>query len=156
MAGLLKSALLGRPLDPEGLRSERDKRAVLRLIPRPNGRNCADFNGYSLHANTRVGEAARDELYRLVKYLARPTIAGRRVTDCEDGRFSVELKTPWKDGTQAVKLTAAELTGRLLAATPKPGRPFLRYFWAFGPNAKLRPKVVLGGPGAWPAQARVG
>lgn len=155
LAGLLKSALLGRPLDPEGLRSERDKRTALRLVPRPNGRNCADFNGYSLHANTRVGEAARDELYRLVKYLARPTIAGRRVTDCDDGRFRVELKTPWQDGTQAVVLTAAELTGRLLAATPKPGRPFLRYFWAFGPNAKWRSKIVLAGDQAPGRRKRV-
>lgn len=155
LAGLLKAALLGKPLDPEGLRSERDKRTALRLVPRPNGRNCAQFSGYSLHANTRVGEAARDELYRLVKYLARPTIAGRRVTECEDGRFRVELKTPWKDGTQAVKLTAAELTGRLLAATPKPGRPFLRYFWAFGPAAQLRPKVVLAGDRAPGRRKRV-
>jgi len=52
---------------------------------------------------------------------------------------------PWKDGTQAIKLTAAKLTGRLLAATPKPGRPFIRYFWAFGPSAKWRSKVVLAG-----------
>ena len=96
-------------------------------------------------ANTRVGECQRDELYRLVKYLCRPTIAGRRVTDCDDGRFRVELKTPWQDGTKFVVLTAAELTGRLLAATPKPGRPFLRYFWAFGPSAKWRSKVVLAG-----------
>ena len=155
LAGLLKAALLGRPLDPEGLRSERDKRKALRLVPRPNGRNCTQFHGYSLHANTRVGEAAREDLYRLVKYLARPTIAGRRVTDCYDGRFRVELKTPWQDGTKAVLLTAAELTGRLLAATPKPGRPFLKYFWAFGPSAKWRSKVVLAGDRAPGRRKRV-
>ena len=155
LAGLLKAALLGKPLDPEGLRSERDKRTALRLVPRPNGPNCAQFHGYSLHANTRVGECQREDLYRLVKYLCRPTIAGRRVTDCDDGRFRVELKTPWQDGTKAVVLTAAELTGRLLAATPKPGRPFLRYFWAFGPSAKWRSKVVLAGEQAPGRRKRV-
>ena len=92
-----------------------------------------------------MGECQREDLYRLVKYLCRPTIAGRRVTDCDDGRFRVELKTPWQDGTKAVVLTAAELTGRLLAATPKPGRPFLRYFWAFAPSTTWRSKVVLAG-----------
>ncbi len=55
--------LLGRRLDPEGLRSERDKHSALRLVPRPNGRNCAQFNSFSVHANPRAGECQRDELY---------------------------------------------------------------------------------------------
>ena len=67
-------------------------------------------------ANTRAGECQRDELYRLVKYLARPTIAGRRVTECDDGRFRVELKTPWQDGTKFVLLTL------VLANGPAAGR----------------------------------
>ncbi len=109
------------------------------------------MDGFSLHANTFVGPAARDELYKLVKYLCRPSIAGKRVTEQEDGRFRVELKTAWRDGTTAVFLSPANLTARMAALIPLPGKPTIRHWLdsapsaqlgAFAPNAKLRPLVV--------------
>ena len=142
LAQLWKAALLGRPLDES---DARQKKAQLRGLPRPHGRNCAEMNGFSLHANTFVGPAARDELYKLVKYLCRPSIAGKRVTEQEDGRYRFELKTPWRDGTAAVFLSPADLTARMAALIPLPGRPTIRYFGAFAPNAKLRPLVVQAG-----------
>ena len=59
------------------------------------------MDGFGLHANTFVGPGARDELYMVVKYLCRPSIGGERVTEQHDGRFRVELKTAWRDGTTA-------------------------------------------------------
>ncbi len=120
-------------------------KAQLRGLPRPQGRNCAQMDGFSLHANTFVGPAARDELYKLVKYLCRPSIAGKRVTEQEDCRFRVELKTAWRDGTSAVLLSPANLTARMAALIPLPGRPTIRYYGAFAPNAKLWPLVVQAG-----------
>jgi len=142
LAELWRAALLGRPIDDS---VALQNKAQLRGLPRPHGRNCAEMHGFSLHANTFVGPAARDELYKLVKYLCRPSIAGKRVTEQEDGRFRVELKTAWRDGTTAVFLSPANLTARMAALIPLPGRPAIRYYGAFAPNAKLRPLVVQAG-----------
>ncbi len=87
-------------------------KAQLRGLPRAHGRNCGQMHEFSLHANTFVGPAARDELYKLVNshsrrhaarslrsprepFLCRPSIAGKRVTEQHDGWFRVELKTAW-------------------------------------------------------------
>ncbi len=142
LAELWKAALLGRPIDDS---VALQKKAQLRGLPRPHGRNCGQMDGFSLHANTFVGPAARDELYKLVKYLCRPSIAGKRVTEQQDGRFRVELKTAWRDGTTAVFLSPANLTARMAALIPLPGKPTIRYLGAFAPNAKLRPLVVQAG-----------
>ena len=142
LAQLWKAALLGRPID-EG--EARQNKAQLRGLPRPHGRNCAQMDGFSLHANTFVGPAAREELYKLVKYLCRPSIASKRVTEQEDGRYRVELKTAWRDGTTAVFLSPANLTARMAALIPLPGRPTVKYCGAFAPNAKLRSLVVQAG-----------
>ena len=63
---LWRAALLGKPIDPV---TEQPKRAGLKKLPKPDGRNCARYRGFSLHANTTVGPAAHDDRYRLVKYL---------------------------------------------------------------------------------------
>ena len=39
------------------------------------------------------------ELYKPVKYLCRPSIAGKRVTEQENGRFRVALKAEWRNDT---------------------------------------------------------
>ena len=77
--------------------------------------------------------------------LCRPSIAGKRVTEQADGRYRVELKTAWRDGTTAVFLSPANLTARMAALFPLPGRPAIRCYGALAPNAKLRPLVVQAG-----------
>jgi len=47
LAELWKAALLGRPIDAAETRL---KKAQLRGLPRPHGRNCAEMSGFSLHA----------------------------------------------------------------------------------------------------------
>ena len=61
-----------------------------RLDIKPHGRNCAQAHGYSLHANTRVGELARGDLEKLLRYVCRPAIAAHRlellIRACRDAR----------------------------------------------------------------------
>lgn len=71
LAQLWKAALLGRPLDDS---EARQHKAQLRGLPRPHGRNCAQMDGFSLHASTFVGPAARDDLYKLVNSHSRRDI----------------------------------------------------------------------------------
>jgi hypothetical protein len=145
LSALWRAALLGKPIDPA---TEQPKRAGLKKLPKPDGRNCARYLGFSLHANTTVGPAAHDDRYRLVKYLCRPSVSAQRVQAQPDGRYELTLKTPWRDGTQAVQLTALELTGRLAALMPLPGKPTIRYLGAFAPNHALRKLVVKAGAAA--------
>jgi hypothetical protein len=145
LSALWRAALLGKPIDPA---TEQPKRAALKKLPKPDGRNCARYLGFSLHANTTVGPAAHDDRYRLVKYLCRPSVSAQRVQAQPDGRYELTLKTPWRDGTQAIHLTALELTGRLAALMPLPGKPTVRYLGAFAPNHSLRKLVVKAGAAA--------
>ena len=144
LAALMRAALRGRTVS---LDTEQDakRKAALRRLPRPNGANCAQADGYSLHANTRVGAFARDDLRRLVKYVCRPAISAQRVTRTDDGRYRVELKTPYRDGTHAVTLSAVDLTARLGALMQLPRCPAVRYYGCFAPNARARPQVVKAG-----------
>jgi hypothetical protein len=43
-------------------------------------------------------------------------VSAQRVQAQPDGRYELTLKTPWRDGTQAVTLSALKLTGRLAAS----------------------------------------
>jgi hypothetical protein len=144
LAALMRAALRGRTVSPD---TEQDakRKAALRRLPRPNGANCAQADGYSLHANTRVGAFAREDLRRLVKYVCRPAISAQRVTRTDDGRYQVELKTPYRDGTHAVTLSAVDLTARLGALMQLPRCPAVRYYGCFAPNARARPQVVKAG-----------
>ncbi len=49
LAALMRAALRGRTVSPD---TEQDakRKAALRRLPRPNGANCAQADGYSLHA----------------------------------------------------------------------------------------------------------
>ena len=59
-------------------------------------RRRADHEGFSLHAD--VAMAAHDR-ERLCRYVARPAIAGERLSELEDGRLAYALRRPWRDGT---------------------------------------------------------
>lgn len=71
--------------------------------------------GYSLHANTRVGELARDQLERLVRYVCRPAIAAGRIEAVDDDNVRITLKTTWKDGTTSVIVPMDDLVIRMAA-----------------------------------------
>lgn len=98
--------------------------------------------GFDLHAGVRVSAHDRSHLERLCRYLVRPALSNDRLHRLEDGRYSVRLKTPWRDGTSHIVLTGVELVARLAALVPPPRVHTVRYFGVFAPRAKLRPVIV--------------
>jgi len=53
------------------------------------GRLCAQVEGYTLQAATRVGANDRAGLERIARYLARPPIATDRLSQLDDGRLEL-------------------------------------------------------------------
>jgi hypothetical protein len=112
---------------------------------KPNGRNCATLDGFSLHANTRVGPRARKQLEELCRYLLRPGVPAKRIALTDAGKVRITLKTPWRDGTTAVELKPHDFMVRLAGLVPLPRHAIQRYHGVFAPNARLRGAIVPAG-----------
>ena len=84
------------------------------------GKRCAELEGFTLHAGTRIDGHDRNSLERLCRYVARPPIAQDRVSLLPDGRVSYRLKRPWNDGTTAVVFRPLEFIEKLAALVPPP------------------------------------
>ena len=146
LADLLSSAVRGHQLTGEQAGQLPGKQGKLRTVePQAHGRNCAQWAGYSLHANTRVGELARAELEKLCRYVCRPAISASRISQLPDGMVRIELKQAWRNGATAVLIPPADLILRMAAQVPLPRRPSIRYHGIFAPNAALRSQVVPAG-----------
>ena len=103
---------------------------------------CISKNNFSLHANTKVNALARERLYKLIEYCARPPISDDRLTVTDSGNIRVTLKTPWKNGTTAIELTPFEFIGRLAALIPQPNAHLVKYSGVFAPNHPWRSKII--------------
>ena len=144
LAALLRAAILGQH------RSEREPAEQLRIgngteQSTRQGRSCAQAQGFSLHANTRVGELNRTGLEKLCRYVCRPAVAAHRVEETLDGKIRITLKNEWAGGVRAIVMSPRDLLLRLLAQIPLPGRALLRYHGCFAPAAPLRAQVVAAG-----------
>ncbi len=140
MAALLRSSLGSKEI------REQDpplKEGQAKTAPRTESKNCMSFKGFSLHANTRVHECAREKLERVIRYGCRPTIAADRLEDAGGGAVRILLKNEWKGGVKSIVLSGREFVVRLLALIPLPRRPSLRYH---GPN---RAHHLHLRPGTW-------
>ena len=100
---------------------------------------------YNLHAGTTVGAHDTPARERLCQYLLRPCISDARLTPLPDGKVALALKTPWRDGTVAIVLTAIQLVARLAALVSRPGQNMIRYHGLLAANAKGRAAIVPGG-----------
>jgi hypothetical protein len=144
LAALLKAAILGQHAseraDGDGLRIGKGP-----VQPKPHGRNCAQALGFSLHANTRVGELNRSGLEKLCRYVCRPAVAAHRVEETLDGKIRITLKNEWAGGVRAIVMSPRDLVLRLLAQIPLPRRALLRYHGCFGPASPVRAQVVAAG-----------
>jgi hypothetical protein len=111
------------------------------------GRRCFSVNGFSLHANRFVGTKERGVLEKLLAYGARGAFSHRRLSlaDPNDpsGDLVYTLKTPWSDGTEAIKLSARELIEKLVALIPPPYIHMSRYFGILASHSKWRRQVLL-------------
>lgn len=144
LAALLRAAILGRH-ESERASVERVGVGTGPITPKPHGRNCAQALGFSLHANTRVGELNRAGLERLCRYVCRPAVAAHRVDETVDGKIRITLKNEWAGGIRAVIVPARDLVLRLLAQIPLPRKALLRYHGCFAPAAPWRARVVAAG-----------
>ena len=106
------------------------------------GKSCASVQGFSLHAGVAVNVHDRDRLERLLRYVARPPIATKRLSELPDGRIAYELRHPWRDGTTHVVFTGVELLEKLAVLTPAPRGNLCRYHGVLAPGAKWRSTVV--------------
>ncbi len=107
-AQLLRAAIQGRQLTGAEAGSPLAAAWATRAAPRPVSRNCAELGGYSLHANTRVHEVARDRLEQLCKYLLRPAVSASRLELLDNGRVRLALKTTWRNGVTHVTMPNPE------------------------------------------------
>jgi len=110
--------------------------------PKWRGRRCAERDGFSLHANVAIDAGDRTRLEKLCRYVARGPVANSRLKRLDDGRYSYELKSRWRDGTTHIVLTGHELMEKLCALVPRPRTHRTRYHGVFAAASKLRKFVV--------------
>ena len=84
-------------------------------------RRKARIDGFDLDATTEVRAHDRERLEHLGRYLLRPPLADRRLRILPTGEVALELKTPWKDGTAWLTMSADTLLERL--ASPRGPAP---------------------------------
>lgn len=110
--------------------------------PRSRGRWIVEMNGFTLHAGVEIRAQRRDELERLVRYMARGPIANDRITIRPDGRIEYSLKNRFSDGTTAILLDPVEFLEKISAIISPPRVNHLRYGGILAPASKLRSLVV--------------
>lgn len=106
---------------------------------------CADLDGFSLHANVALAAEQRDRLERLLRYCARPPLANERLQLRDDGRYQLELKSPWRDGTTHLRFDPLELLEKLAAQIPRPRINLVLYSGMLAPRARHRNQAVAYG-----------
>lgn len=105
----------------------------------------AHDEGFDLHADVALVAADREGLEKLLRYGARPAIAGERLHLLPDGRVRLQLKRRYHDGTTHLVFQPLAFMERLAALVPRPHKNLIIYSGVLAPNAKLRAKVVVYG-----------
>ena len=105
-------------------------------------RRCARVDGFSLHANVRIGAKDRDGLERLCRYGARPAFSQKRLSLTDDGRVSYRLKRPWPDGRLHITMEPVAFLRRIAGIIPPPRFHLTRYAGILSPNAKHRAQAL--------------
>ena len=95
-----------------------------------------------MHVSRPIGANDRAGLERQLRYMGRPPLSDERLTMTAQGKISVKLKTPWRDGTNKLLMDPMDFMARLVALIPQPRKNQIRYHGVFAPNANLREKVV--------------
>jgi hypothetical protein len=88
--------------------------------PPPAVLRCANYQGFSVHANVAVRASDRKRLESLCKYAARPPLAHERLQETSGGRLVYRMKTPWRSGQTHVVMERIELIEKLAALVPRP------------------------------------
>ena len=99
--------------------------------------------GFSLHAGVSVKAHQRDKLERLCRYISRPLVAAHRLSLTASGKISVELKTPYRDGTTHVVFEPLDFISKLAALVPSPRVNLTRFHGVFAPNSQYRSGIII-------------
>ena len=102
------------------------------------GPRCASVNGFSLHAHTQVPAPRRDQLERLIRYMARGTVSLERLEEETNGALVYSFTKPWSDGTTGIPLSPVELLEKLSALVLLPRVRLGRYGGCLAPHSQLR------------------
>jgi hypothetical protein len=103
---------------------------------------CADIDGFSLHAAVPAEAHDRKRLERLCRYITRPALSDERIQLNAVGQVELKLKTPWRDGTTHLVMSPLEFMPRLAALVPRPRLHLIRFHGVLALNAKLLSRVV--------------
>lgn len=103
---------------------------------------CAQMRGFSLHGAVAVPAKKRDRLEKLIRYVARPSVALSRMSESSHGDIQITLKKPFSDGTTHILFTPMELIEKLVALIPQPRMHMVRFHGLLAPNSKFRSKVI--------------
>ena len=109
---------------------------------RPPKAQVGALEGFNLHASVVIGATDHEGRERLLRYVARPTVASGRVNELADGRVAWLLKVPGGRGETHRIMAPMEFMARLAALVPPPRFPLVRYHGVFAPNSPWRIAVV--------------
>ena len=90
----------------------------------------------------RCGAHQRKELERLCRYITRPALANERLSRNSKGQVVLQLKSPYRDGTTHIVMSAQEFMQRLAALVPRPRLHLIRFHGVLAPHAKLRAAII--------------
>lgn len=102
----------------------------------------ARVDGFDLQATTVVRAQDRERLENLARYLLRPPLADRRLRLLPAEQVALELKSPWKDGTRWISMSADTFLERLASLVPRPRTNQVLYRGVLAPHSARRPHVV--------------
>ena len=116
-------------------------------LPMLKGKRCYSVNGFTIHCNRYIGPQERSKLEELLAYGARGSFANERLTLADPGNptgdLLYSLKRVWSDGTEAIKISPAELIEKLVSLIPPPYVHASRYFGVLASHSQWRRKIVL-------------
>lgn len=111
------------------------------------GRRCFGVNGFTMHANRYIGMKDRSALEKLLAYGARGAFSHERLSLLDpsnrQGDLVYTLKARWTDGTEAIRLSPAELVEKLVALVPPPYVHLSRYFGVLSSHSRWRRHIVV-------------
>jgi hypothetical protein len=108
----------------------------------PDWKLKARVDGFDLEATTVVRAEDRERLENLCRYLLRPPLADQRLRLLPAEQVALELKSPCKDGTAWISMSADSFLERLCSLVPRPRTNQVLYRGVLAPHSARRASVV--------------
>ncbi|MCP4962551.1 MAG: hypothetical protein GY925_25185, partial [Actinomycetia bacterium] len=86
----------------------------------------AEHHGFTIHAGVTANRGDARGRERLVRYMARPALALRRLS-WEDGQVRIDFKQPWRNGVSTIPLPPETFVLRLASLVMPAGVNLVRY-----------------------------